>query len=133
MNIVNKYIGCSFISISMVSLILFSFIGLMHNKVEASCVNYGVRYCINSTATFSEENSILLPLQPITENEQNKDNKESKEGSISVEEEVDFLNFHFFSVVLFFTPNIAKEKKLILDEKFIELFHPELLVPPPLS
>jgi len=112
------------ISTSLLILILSIF--LINKKIEGTSVQYLVQNRFLSAESFSLEKSNTLSKNPLKEGKEDK-----KEESFNLEEEVDFLDGYNLPTILFLTPIVKRQKKIVAKENFRVLFHPELLVPPP--
>jgi hypothetical protein len=125
MRINKDYIFFVCASISLLLFILFFSFDSRTYKIDEENKLYSAQNSLLKTGHFTFKNSIIFKGNPVKE-KSNTDN-----NSINLEEEIDFLDFHFLPNNLISIPIITMQCKIIIDDVFIELLHLELLVPPP--
>jgi primosomal protein N' len=95
-----------------------------------------INFQSNSAIVKLENNKCDVSYTALQQSENQKNTapinkKQNEDQNIHFEEEVDFFTpqpyppYYYLSFVIIQSNDVSK------DEKFIELFHPELLVPPP--
>lgn len=118
----------SFRYLNAILLILILAFALVNNKMKSNSEIYAVQNSFLKTELFSKEYSKLSVEKPI---KSDKEDKKEQKNLINVEEEVDFLDSYHLPMISDFTTLKKIQPKIIQQEKFIELFHPELIVRPP--
>jgi hypothetical protein len=126
MRIFNRFINYNYLNSLLLALILT--IGLVTSKVESTSAMCAAQNSFSTIEMFSKKDTKISFKKPTKEN---KEDKKEKENLINLEEEVDFLDNYQLPILSIYTPINKIQTKIIQQEKYIELFHPELLVPPP--